>query len=386
MKFPQSLLRGGLHGGLLIGCVLFSSCKDKNTVQVYRVSKAEVEAPAPQAANPAPENAGMPPMGASMQPAPATGQASLFTGNPPANWEQQPLSSMRQASYLVKGENGATADISLVILAGSAGGTLDNANRWLAQLGQPAITEEQLAKMARRVTSSLGEVTLVDLQGTPQGGNDSKDGRIVAGIASGDNKTYFFKMRGNAALAESQKEAFIQWIGTVRPAEAAPGSPAHTPVASAAPVAPVAPVPSAAEQPKQQITWSLPENWKSLPPSSMRYASFTVAGKNGETADISVSVFGGDGGGDLANVNRWRSQIGLQEIDAEALKALVVPVTCKDAQILSVDMNSPKGRILAGWARVDGKSWFFKLTATAQLEEEEKAAFAKFLQSIQFHP
>ncbi|MCK9589700.1 MAG: hypothetical protein WC076_12025 [Terrimicrobiaceae bacterium] len=141
---------------------------------------------------------------------------SQVTGNPPQNWEAQPLSSMRQASYLVKGDNGAIADISLVTLAGPAGGDLDNVNRWLSQLGRPAITGEQLGQMARHVTSPLGEVTVVDLEGLPQGADAAKDGRIVAGIVSGDSGTFFFKMRGNAALVESQKAAFIQWIGTVR--------------------------------------------------------------------------------------------------------------------------------------------------------------------------
>jgi hypothetical protein len=118
----------------------------------------------------------------------------------------------------------------------------------------------------------------------------------------------------------------------------------------------------------------------------MRYAGFAVAGQNGETADISVSVFGGDGGGDLGNVNRWRSQIGLGEVDAGGLKPLVVPVAGKDSQILTVDMVGPKGRILAGWAKIGARTWFFKLAAPDALAGSEKAAFAKFLGSVQFQP
>ena len=49
----------------------------------------------------------------------------------PPNWEPQPLSQMRQASFLVHGENGAVADISFVSLGPAAGNLLDNVNRWL---------------------------------------------------------------------------------------------------------------------------------------------------------------------------------------------------------------------------------------------------------------
>ncbi|MEI6322750.1 MAG: hypothetical protein WCP60_06575 [bacterium] len=364
-------------------CLIFSSCKDKKSINVYMVSKPTQEAPA--AANPSPSmgqmasgspmGPTMPAMGTSMDqsvPPPLPAQVS---GTPPSNWEAQPLSSMRQASYLVKGTNGTTGDISLVVLAGAAGGVLDNVNRWLSQLGQPTITTEQLAKMVRHVTAPLGDVSVVDLEGLPQGSDASKDGRIVAGIASGDNGTFFFKMRGNAPLVESQKEAFIQWIGTVKK-----GENSQTVVSKQA-----ASPPASAEK-KPQIKWFAPKDWKSAPPSAMRYASFTTVGKNGESGDVSVSVFAGEGGGDLANVNRWRSQLGLEALKAEELKSMIVPIACQDGEILSVDMNGAKARVLAGWARIDGKSWFFKLIGPAEVVEVEKAKFEAFLKSVQFHP
>ena len=428
MKFSRTVL----CFGLLPASLLFSGCKDKAEPKVYRVSKAEAESSAPKSS--ASEGAGMggmPALGAPMNSGAPTGQPSQVTETAPSNWEAQPLSSMRQASYLVKGDNGATADISLILLSGSAGGVLDNINRWLSQIGKPAVTAEELAKMAQHVTAPLGDVTVVDLEGLPQGGDAAKDGRIIAGIASGEGGTVFFKMRGNSALAESQKEAFVQWIASVRMAEGGPALPiapvsgpepvfpaapgaATAPGASPAPAPEICPVvpgapaagaepgsaacpvvstaaPGAATAPaaadaKPQIKWEVPENWTKAAPSAMRYASFAVAGQDGESADISASVFGGDGGGDLENVNRWREQIGLEAVGADELKSLIVPVTCQDGQIFMVDMTGPKARILAGWARLDGKSWFFKLIAPDRLAGSEKAAFAKFLQSVQFHP
>jgi hypothetical protein len=316
---------------------------------------------------------------------------------------------MRQASYLVKGANGETADISLVALAGPAGGVLDNVNRWLSQLGRAAVTGEELAQKAQHVASPLGDVTVVDLEGLPDGADPAKDGRIIAGIVTADGKSWFFKMRGNAALAGSQKEGFLKWIGTAqvnaeassaeppvpadRPAVPAdhpaipadrPAVPADHPAIPGASATPdTMPAPAAGPE---KIKWEAPGSWKPGAPKSMRYASFAVAGQNGETADISVSVFGGDGGGDLGNVNRWRSQIGLGEVDAAGLKPLVVPVAGKDNEILTVDMAGPKGRVLAGWAKIGARTWFFKLIAPDGLAGSEKAAFVKFLESVQFQP
>jgi hypothetical protein len=162
----------------------------------------------------------MPPAMPGMSGASVAGFASEstpgLTSEAPAGWEAQPPSAMRLASFLVKGANGASADVSLVALGGAAGGALENVNRWLGQLGQQPVTEEKLDEMARQVTTPLGEVRVVDLAGLPPGADAAKDGRILAGIASGGERTLFFKMRGNAELVGAQKEAFVKWIGSVR--------------------------------------------------------------------------------------------------------------------------------------------------------------------------
>lgn len=223
----MKIIRTQLCFGLFLAGTLLSGCKDRDSVKVYRVSKEEPAAPAPKASGPESSGmGGMPQMGAPADAvAPAGNAPAGFTGAPPSDWEAQPLTAMRQASYLVKGDGGATADISLIVLGGAAGGAIDNVNRWLSQLGQPAITAEQLAQKATHVTSPLGDVTVVDFEGLPNGADAAKDGRIVAGIVSGDGRTLFFKMRGNAALAASQKEAFVRWIGTVRAADAGQSPP-----------------------------------------------------------------------------------------------------------------------------------------------------------------
>ena len=287
-----------------LAIAIFASACDRSDqeIKVYRISKAPLEESAPAQKNAMPTNAASPAGRA------AVARAGSTIVSTPPNWEPQPLSQMRQASFLVKGENGAVADISLVSLGAAAGNVLDNANRWLGQLGQPPITAEELAEITQRLTTPIGEVTIVDLAGLPKDADPAKDGRIVAAIAPGSMSTLFFKMRGNADLAEAQKSEFIKWVAAVCNAQAE-----NKPASMAA--MPVAPQDSSAPQ----IKWKTPEGWTEVPPSSMRYASFSVSGEEGGKIDISVVTFPGEGGSNADNVNRWRQQIGLAPLNDKRL-------------------------------------------------------------------
>src|SRR5436189_2459416 len=272
--------------------IMLTGCEKNSEIKVYRVSKAPLEESASQQQDALPTNTAAPRMPGGLSPAAET---AIVT---PANWEPQPLSQMRQASFLVKGDNGAVADISYVSLGSAAGNILENVNRWLDQLGQSPITEQRLGEIAQRLRTSLGDVTIVDLPGLPDKADPARDGRIVAAMLTTTNSTLFFKMRGNADLTEAQKGDFIKWVAAVCNAQSSSGT---AQIAAAAPQTANAP----------QIRWKTPENWTEVPPSSMRYASFSAPAEDGAKVDISVVTFPGDGGNDADNINRWRGQIGL---------------------------------------------------------------------------
>jgi hypothetical protein len=281
----------------------------------------------------------------------------------PTNWEPRPLSQMRQASFLVKGENGAVADISFVKLGPAAGNLLDNVNRWLSQLGQPPVTPEKLTGMIQKLPTARGEVDVVDLNGKPEDGDASKDGRIIGAIAS-DEGTSFFKMRGNAALVSSEKEKFLRWITAMR---ASTGDDSTMPQLAA-------PISN-----KPQIQWDVPPEWSPGPASAMRYASFAAPSDN---ADISVVTFPGDGGDDLGNINRWRQQLGLPPADANASNIVLLKTT--ETTFSTIDIAGANTRTVAAWTRKDGRAWFFKLTGPSNGVEKEKPNFVKFVQSVRF--
>jgi hypothetical protein len=285
----------------------------------------------------------------------------------PSNWEPQPLSQMRQASFLVHGEKGAVADISLVTLGPAAGNILDNFNRWLSQLGQPPITADKLASTVEQLHTAHGDVAIVDLSGKPENGDATKDGRIIAGIASDERGTAFFKMRGNSALVSAQKADFLKWVSSSRSANsAASGESSET------------------TSDKPQTKWDVPAGWSPAPASAMRFASFTANGNSGDKIDISVVTFPGDGGSDADNINRWRQQIGLPAADASTLKSAIAPLKTNDTDFSSIDMTGANSRTLAAWVRRDGRTWFFKVTGPSAAVEKEKPKFVKFLQSVRF--
>src|SRR5437773_990415 len=142
--------------------VVLTGCEKNSEIKVYRVSKAPLEESASQQQDALPTNTAAPRMPGGLSPPAETAIAT------PPNWEPQPLSQMRQASFLVKGDNGAVADISFVSLGTGAGSVLDNVNRWLDQLDQPPITEEKLGETAQRLRTSLGDIIVVDLAGLPK--------------------------------------------------------------------------------------------------------------------------------------------------------------------------------------------------------------------------
>ena len=222
----MNLQRSFLLCGVLAIMALNAGCNDKQEPKVYSVANPSPATPtAGHQGMPAAIPPGHPAMGAvpgaSVAPF-AEGKAApeISSGTPPQHWEMQPPTPMRLASFSVKGEKGATADISLIVLNGAAGGVLDNINRWQSQLGQPDLTADDLAQKTQTLKAPLGEMTVVDLQGLAQGADPSKDGRIIAAIVSHNGMAFFFKLRGNAELVGEQKADFLQWIGTVHAGEA----------------------------------------------------------------------------------------------------------------------------------------------------------------------
>jgi hypothetical protein len=117
----------------------------------------------------------------------------------------------------------------------------------------------------------------------------------------------------------------------------------------------------------------------------MQIGRLTVSAADGKL-EVTVAAFPGSVGGNVANVNRWRRQIGLGELsEADATRALT-PLDVPGAKAMLVEMSNErdgrKTRVIGViWPR-GGQTWFFKLTGDDAVAEREKAAFVRFVQSV----
>ena len=381
----------------------FVSCDRDKEIQVYRVARETqaVEKPAadPHAGVPGMSSGamagdphagipGLPPVGGAggdphaglnMGGMPTMGgRAKVGVEDmAPAEWKRRDPSALRQLSYQLDGEEGTSADISLIILRGAAGRDLDNINRWRDEQGQGPIDQAEMDQSIEKFTTPAGSAVAVDIEGLPQGADPLTNGRLVAAIVTHGDDGWFFRMRGNAELAAAHKQACLEWVKSVRPVEVE-GEPMQ---------APTPPESSAATGGKDgRVTWQTPAGWTTDPNAgTMRYATLVVRGAGDEKAELAVTHFPGDVGGDLDNVNRWRGQIGLSPVSADELPELVRNVTAGPKSFSLVDISHDGQRLAAAWTRHGENTWFFKFSGSDPVVAAEIAKFTALLESIRFH-
>jgi len=131
------------------------------------------------------------------------------------------------------------------------------------------------------------------------------------------------------------------------------------------------------------LTWTAPAQWQSKPASGMRKATFVV----GDGAELAVTAFPGDVGGELANVNRWRGQLQMAPIAETELAGVVTRLEAGGLQIAVVDLlggtpDKPQ-RMLGAMVPVGGATWFFKLLGPDAVVAKAKPALLAFLQTLQ---
>jgi hypothetical protein len=132
-----------------------------------------------------------------------------------------------------------------------------------------------------------------------------------------------------------------------------------------------------------QLSWQLPKGWTESRSGGMRYASLkpTAAGK----IDVSVTVFPGTAGGEIANVNRWRNQIGLPPVDEAALAKDRKTLKSPAGTVALFDYTSDgkeKTRLVAAILFAGGNSWFVKMVGDAGPVTASRADFVRLLESL----
>jgi hypothetical protein len=260
--------------------------------------------------------------------------AKPITWKTPPGWKDEPGDQMRFATLRLESDE----KVALAISQLPASSILANVNRWRGQLSLAPIEQAELSKVTSTVKVDGADAIVVDFTGTSTGGRKMPPfaGHPAIPRAGGTND------------------------------------------------------PGGREKPASgELTYTTPPGWKEAAPRPPRVASFTV-GEGSRAADVSVMSFPGEVGGQAANIDRWRGQVGLGSADAEQLKKDVHEIEVNGEKGYYADLADPaKGttgpRILGVGLPHGGSTWFFKMIGPSDVVGPQKAAFEAFVKSVKFN-
>lgn len=213
---------------IVAGLVSLTGCR-KEEITAYKVPKE----PEPAAKSAMPNDAAhagvakgtAPSGGAPMAPASgggsmantpvatAAGNALTWTG--PAHWQDKGASGMRKGTFAISGDGGASAELAITAFPGDVGGEVANVNRWRGQVSLPPQSPEEVAKAVERLEANGLKISVVDMTGKDQAGKPS---RLLGAAVPHGGATWFFKLTGPDALVAKEKDAFMEFLKTIKPA------------------------------------------------------------------------------------------------------------------------------------------------------------------------
>ena len=151
-----------------------------------------------------------------------------------------------------------------------------------------------------------------------------------------------------------------------------------------------------ASTPGSSLSWQTPPGWRDMGATGLRLANFRI-GPAGE-AECYVTILGGPAGGVALNVNRWRSQMGLDEADPVSIAQLPkIPLLGAEAVFVDLkrsfggmrdDVHAPVSEKRDGYALLgailqrEDDAVFLKMTGPEQILQQERGNFIAFSASL----
>jgi len=134
--------------------------------------------------------------------------------------------------------------------------------------------------------------------------------------------------------------------------------------------------------------WAPPVDWATVPLTATRKGSWLApaSAPKDQQAEISVTVFQGNLGGLLANVNRWRGQVGLDgDLTDANLAQNIQNITLDGRAAQLVTLDGPAGKSLDGVLVIlPDRVWSLVLRGNTDVVKSQRAAFRAFLDSIKW--
>jgi hypothetical protein len=257
-----------------------------------------------------------------------------ITWTMPPGWRREAGNQMRYATLRSESKE-HPVEVTVTDLPGDASNVLANVNRWRGQLSLPPVTDGDLARVSKEITIDGIKAIMVDFTGY------GKEGSKMAPFAG------------------------------------------HPPLASL-PAAPANPG-------KPGINYTKPESWTLLPEegSGIRLVGFQVTEAD-QSVQITITPLAANSGSILANVNRWRGQLGLPDIgeiqmQRDLQEIEVAGLRCPYVDLLGPVSASPQRlRMLVAVARRGDRTWYFKMVGNPALVGQQKSNFELFLRSMRF--
>ena len=336
---PCDRLRADWALGVALSFVLWNTGCDSEKIEVYTAAK---DKPAPATA-------------ARSASSPSARARPQLRWQLPAGWRELGPGQMSLASFQIEGEGGGRAQVTVTPLAKLGGREVEVVNMWREQLGLEPLGREEIERQFENVTvgGEPGRLFAVDGAGAD---------RIVTAIVHRPEASWFYKLAGDAKVVTAQKAAFVEFLRTVQIQEGAPDE-------------------SSGGDSEPKPVWQVPSSWRELPAGQMQLAKFAVPARGPAKAEVSISRFPNDTGGTLANVNRWRRQLGLAEVAETELAGMVSALGPSHPEGKLVDLTHEQRRLVGVIVPRSGAYWFYKLMGDAEAVAPEKDAFVRFAQS-----
>ncbi len=312
----------------------------------------------------------------------------------PSNWQQtQNTSTMRLATFEVKGENEETAEVAILPMPDLKVEDHEIVNLWRSQLQLDPITKEEVDQSSESVKIGEFDGRIFDLTAPEAAPGEMSGMRIITAFVNSPIGTWFFKMTGASEHLEKERSGFVSFLETVnlsqmqaeiKAARQSADPHAGMDMSQAGGTATAPPVSSSTNSSSKLPKWSIPAGWTDSGPSSMILASFKATGNGGEVK-ITVSSLGGAAGGLLPNINLWRGQVGLGPASNTEVDSITSDIVASGITGKLVSIPGTSQRIDAAIIPHAGQTWFFKAMGAPSAVQRESEAFKSFVESVQFN-
>lgn len=130
--------------------------------------------------------------------------------------------------------------------------------------------------------------------------------------------------------------------------------------------------------------WVVPAGWSRVPGERpMRLATYEAPSESGPI-EVAITRFPGNVGGELANINRWRGQMGLAAIDESELESAIERFEAPGYEGYQARIEGEDMHMLAAgvYEQANDRTWFVRANVTPEAADELAPQIFGFARSI----